>query len=105
VLGVPKEGPYPGVRPLSLTKPRNLFHKRDWTRADSARFGGLHAAVDRTGPGGYGWFDFGSGQRFHQDQHGQRRFTVSRDARRELIFRLLALQVGISGREAATSAT
>jgi len=61
----------------------------------------------------YGWTDpsAGSGQAidpghgFHQNERGQTRYTISPAARREILRRLLALNLEIAAREAAKAGT
>jgi hypothetical protein len=67
----------------------------------------LHAAMDRAILACYRWSDpsAGSGQAldlghsFHANERGQMRFTISPAARRELLRRLLALNLEIAARE------
>jgi hypothetical protein len=88
------------ARPLGLTKTYNLFHNPTCADADIARLRELHAAMDRAILACYGWTDFDPGHGFHQNERGQMRFTISPTARREVLRRLLALNLDIAAREA-----
>jgi hypothetical protein len=48
----------------------------------------------------YGWDDIDPQHDFYQNERGQTRFTVSPSARREILSRLLQLNLEIAGREA-----
>jgi hypothetical protein len=48
----------------------------------------------------YGWDDIDPQHDFYQNEREQTRFTVSPSARREILFRLLQLNLEIAGREA-----
>jgi hypothetical protein len=97
-------------RQLGLTKTYNLFHNPTCADADIARLRELHAAMDRAILACYGWTDpsAGSGQvldpghGFHANERGQTRYTISPAARREVLRRLLALNLEIAAREATT---
>ena len=89
------------ARQLGLTKTYNLFHNRECTDADIARLRELHAEMDRAVLACYGWTDLDPGHGFHANDRGQMRFTVSPAARREILRRLLALNLEIAAREAA----
>jgi len=47
----------------------------------------------------YSWQDRDSGHAFHQSERGQTRFTVSPAARREILRRLLELNLRIAATE------
>ena len=49
----------------------------------------------------YGWTDIDPGHDFHQNERGQTRYTISPTARRDILRRLLALNLEIATREAA----
>jgi hypothetical protein len=79
------------ARNLGLTKTYNLFHDRDCTDADIQRLRELHAEMDRNILACYGWSDLDPQHGFYPNDRGQARYTVSPDARRELLGRLLEL--------------
>ena len=89
------------ARQLGLTKTYNLFHKPECADADIARLRELHAAMDRAILACYVWTDIDPGHGFHQNERGQTRYTISPGARREILRRLLALNLEIAAREAA----
>jgi hypothetical protein len=95
-------------RQLGLTKTYNRFHNPDCKDGDIARLRELHAGMDRAILRCYGWSDIDPGHGFHQNARGQARFTISPDARREILRRLLDLNLEIAAKEAgvgsATSA-
>ena len=49
----------------------------------------------------YGWQDLDPGHGFHKDERGQTRFTISPAARREILRRLLELNLQIGETEEA----
>jgi hypothetical protein len=61
----------------------------------------LHAAIDHTILACYGWTDIDPGHGFHANERGHTRHTISPVARREILRRLLALNLEIAVREAA----
>jgi hypothetical protein len=89
------------ARKLGLTKTYNFFHKPDCTDVDIARLRELHVAMDRAILACYGWSDIDAGHGFHANERGHTRYTISPTARREILRRLLALNLEIAAREAA----
>jgi len=83
------------ARKLGLTKTYNLFHDPACTDADIARLRELHAAMDRAILACYGWQDLEPSHNFYQNDRGQMRFTISLEARRELLARLVVLNLEI----------
>jgi hypothetical protein len=79
------------ARQLGLTKTYNLFHDTTCRDADIVRLRELHVEMDRAVLACYGWDDLAPGHDFHQNERGQTRFTVSPDARREMLARLVRL--------------
>jgi hypothetical protein len=71
--------------------------------ADIVRLGELHAEMDRAIPACYGWQDLSPQRGFYQNDHGQARFTVSPEALRELLKRLLELTLAVAIAERAHS--
>jgi hypothetical protein len=51
-------------------------------------------------PARYMWTDLDPGHGFHANERGQTRYTISPAARRDLLRRLLALNLEIAAREA-----
>lgn len=97
---------------LGLTDIYNLFHKRDLTPAIIAKVSGkpeeaeagyqgirelrkLHRELDEAVLAAYGWTDLNLGHDFHDvetlPENDRVRYTISPDARKELLKRLLAL--------------
>jgi hypothetical protein len=85
---------------LGLTKTYNLFHNPECADADIARLRELHVAMDRAILGCYGWETLEPGHGFHQNERGQTRYTISPTARREVLRRLLGLNLAIAAAEA-----
>jgi hypothetical protein len=84
------------ARNLGLTKTYNLFHDPDCADADIRRLRELHEQMDRAVLACYGWSDLAPAHGFYKNERGQTRFTVSPDARREILHRLLALNQKLS---------
>lgn len=89
------------TRQLGLTKTYNLFHNPACVDGDIVRLRELHAAMDGAILACYGWTDLDPGHSFHVNERGQTRYTISPVARRDLLRRLLALNLEIAAREAA----
>ena len=87
------------ARNLGLTKTYNLFHDPACTDTDIARLRELHAEMDRAILACYGWSDLDPGHGFYQNDRGQTRFTVSPAARREILRRLLELNLSLTSEE------
>jgi hypothetical protein len=85
------------TRQFGLTKTYNLFHNPDCQDADIIRLRELHIEMDRAILLCYGWDDLNLGHDFHKNDRGQIRFTVSPEARRELLRRLIDLNLKLSG--------
>jgi hypothetical protein len=83
-------------RNLGLTKTYNLFHSGACADADIVTMRALHAEMDRTILACYGWHDLDPQHGFYQNDRGQTRFTVSPVARRELLRRLLELNLALA---------
>ncbi len=77
-------------RQEGLTKTYNRFHNPDETAEDIERLRELHVEMDETVAGAYGWGDLNLGHSFHEIKLGTR-FTISEEARREVLDRLLLL--------------
>lgn len=86
------------ARNLGLTKTYNLFHDSDCTDADIQRLRELHAEMDQAILACYGWQDLELRHGFYRNERGQTRFTVSPDARREVLKRLLELNLMVGAR-------
>jgi hypothetical protein len=89
-------------RNLGLTKTYNLFHKPECEDADIVRMRKLHAEMDGAILACYGWQDIDPGHRFYQNERGHTRYTISPDARREVLRRLLELNLRIAAEEEAS---
>ncbi len=81
------------ARQLGLTKTYNLFHNPDCTDRDIVHLRELHAEMDRAILKCYGWEDLDLQHGFYQNERGQTRFSVSPEARREILKRLLDLNL------------
>jgi hypothetical protein len=87
------------ARGIGLTKTYNLFHDPACQDAEILRLRELHAEMDRAILACYGWDDLEPGHDFYQNDRGQTRYTLSPAARREVLARLLGLNLEIAGRE------
>ncbi|WP_347242681.1 DNA methyltransferase [Thermogutta sp.] len=85
-------------RNLGLTKTYNLFHNPTCTDGDIVRLRELHAEMDRAILACYAWTDVQLRHDFYQNDRGQTRYTVSPEARRELLRRLVELSTGLISR-------
>jgi hypothetical protein len=91
------------ARQLGLTKTYNLFHDPACADTDIARLRELHTEMDRVILACYGWTDLDPGHGFHANDRGQTRFTIGPDARREILRRLLALNLEIAASKAGSN--
>ncbi len=78
------------TRQEGLTKTYNRFHKSNETSPDIAKLRELHKEMDEAVANAYGWSDLDLGHGFHQTKQGIR-YTISEEARREVLDRLLEL--------------
>jgi hypothetical protein len=78
------------TRQEGLTATYNRFHDPEETAADIARLRELHVEMDNAVAAAYGWDDLDLGHGFHETPQGVR-FTISQEARWEVLDRLLAL--------------
>jgi hypothetical protein len=76
---------------IGLTKTYNLFHNPNCNDPDIVKLRELHAEMDKAILACYGWDDIDPQHDFYQNDRGQTRFTVSPQARREILERLLDL--------------
>ena len=83
-------------RQLGLTRTYNLFHNRECQDEDIVKLRELHKQLDNAILDCYGWSDLAPGHDFHANERGQIRFTISPSARRELLRRLLELNLTVS---------
>jgi hypothetical protein len=88
---------------IGLTDTYNLFHNPACTDQDIARMRELHAEMDRAILACYGWQDLDPGHGFYANERGKVRYTVAPEARRELLRRLLALNLELAEQERGTS--
>jgi hypothetical protein len=87
------------ARGVGLTKTYNMLHDRESTHEDIARLRVLHAELNEAVVACYGWVDLSLEQGFHKDERSHDRFAISPDARRELLRRLLALNLSVAQME------
>jgi len=87
-------------RNLGLTKTYNLFHDPNCIDPDIQRLRDLHTEMDRSILACYGWQDLDPQHGFYKNDRGQIRFTISLQARKELIRKLLDLNSTIAEGEA-----
>jgi hypothetical protein len=87
------------TRNLGLTKTYNLFHDPECTDADIVRLRELRAAMDQAILACYGWEDVDLKHGFCPNDRGQMRYTISGEARREILMRLVELNLTLSREE------
>jgi len=87
------------ARNLGLTKTYNLFHNPECQDENIVRLRELHAEMDQTILACYRWQDIDPGHGFHRNERGQTRYTISPEARRDILRRLLELNLTIAERE------
>jgi hypothetical protein len=75
---------------LGLTDIYNRFHNPKEKASDIARLRELHVEMDNAVAAAYGWGDLDLGHGFHETSQGMR-YTISEEARREVLARLLLL--------------
>jgi hypothetical protein len=86
-------------RQQGLTKTYNLFNGISSQDLDIARLRELHVAMDNAVLKCYGWQDIHLKHDFYQNDRGQIRYTISSEARKELLRRLLELNLKIAAEE------
>ena len=77
-------------RQEGLTQTYNRFHNPQENAPDIARLRALHTVLDETVQRAYGWQDLELAHGFHATKQGIR-FTISPEARQEVLDRLLEL--------------
>ncbi len=77
-------------RQEGLTKTYNRFHDPHETAEDIVQLRTLHKDMDEAVARAYGWDDLDLGHGFHETKQGVR-YTISEEARREVLGRLLRL--------------
>lgn len=77
-------------RQEGLTKTYNRFHSPAETASDIVELRTLHKQMDEQVAAAYGWADLDLQHGFHQTKQGLR-YTISEEARREVLGRLLTL--------------
>lgn len=87
-------------RQLGMTKIDNLFHNQTCLDADIQKLRFLHADMDNAVLACYGWTDIQLNHDFYLNERGKTRYTISPEARRELLSRLLDLNHQIAEEEA-----
>ncbi|MGX9364515.1 Eco57I restriction-modification methylase domain-containing protein [Desulfoplanes sp. PS50] len=78
------------ARNIGLTDLYNLLHLPENIEDDVLLFRELHVQMDEAVAAAYGWDDLDLGHGFHETKQGIR-FTISEEARREVLQRLLKL--------------
>ncbi len=78
------------ARQEGLTKTYNRFHDPHETAEDIVQLRTLHKDMDEAVARAYGWDDLDLGHGFHETKQGVR-YTISEEARREVLGRLLRL--------------
>ena len=78
------------TRQEGLTKTYNRFHDPHETAEDIVQLRELHKEMDEAVARAYGWDDLVLGHGFHETKQGLR-YTISEEARREVLGRLLQL--------------
>ncbi len=78
------------VRQEGLTKTYNCFHDPHETAGDIMQLRALHKEMDEAVAQAYGWDDLVLEHGFHETKQGLR-YTISEEARREILSRLLQL--------------
>ena len=78
------------TRQEGLTKTYNRFHDSHETAEDIVQLRELHKEMDEGVAHAYGWDDLELGHGFHETKQGLR-YTISEEARREVLGRLLKL--------------
>ena len=78
------------TRQEGLTKTYNRFHDPQETAEDIVQLRALHKEMDEAVAKAYGWDDLDLGHGFHETKQGLR-YTISEEARREVLGRLLKL--------------
>ena len=85
------------ARNIGLTKTYNLFHDPNCTDPDIVRLRELHAEMDRAILLCYDWEDLEPQHDFYPNEPDQIRYTISPEARREVLHRLLELNQDLAG--------
>ena len=75
---------------LGLTSLYNNFHNQDDAPEEIQKLRNIHVEMDQAVTAAYGWDDLDLGHGFHETKQGIR-FTISEEARREVLQRLLKL--------------
>jgi len=84
---------------LGLTKTYHLFHDPSYHEHALTQLRQLHAEMDCAILACYRWNDIDPEHGFHTNERGQTRFTVSPEARREILRRLLDLNLRVAESE------
>jgi hypothetical protein len=88
------------ARQEGLTATYNRFHNPRESAEDIQRLRALHCEMDEAVAAAYGWQDLALGHDFHETKQGTR-YTISEEARREVLGRLLRLNHERYAREVA----
>lgn len=87
-------------RQEGLTQTYNRFHNRQETASDITALRELHRQMDEAVKQAYGWHDLELAHNFHETKQGIR-FTISPEARQEVLDRLLELNFARHAEELA----
>ena len=90
-------------RQEGLTKTYNRFHDLQENAVDIVELRRLHIEMDNAAAAAYGWQNFDLDHGFHETKQGVR-FTISEEARRKVLDRLLALNHERHAEEVAVAA-
>lgn len=86
-------------RDIGFTKTYRLFHDPECQDGDVVRLREFHAEMDRAVLACYGWEDIDLGHGFYPNERGQTRYTIVPSARREILHRLLDLNLRTASSE------
>ncbi|MEK6208035.1 MAG: type IIL restriction-modification enzyme MmeI [Chloroflexota bacterium] len=86
-------------RDAGLTETYNLVNDAQCSDGDIVRLRALHAGLDDAVLACYGWSDVALAHQNYKNERAQDRFTISPDARREVLHRLLALNAEVAGQQ------
>ena len=87
------------ARQLGLTKTYNLFHDPACTDSDIQRLRELHREMDNIILACYDWEDLDLRHGFYENERGKTRYTISPQARREVLKRLVVLNLEVAEEE------
>lgn len=86
-------------RQLGLTKTYNLFHDPECRDADIEELRRVHVEMDLAVLAAYGWQDIDPAHEFYEIERKKTRFTISPEAKNEILRRLLELNHALAAGE------